>query len=102
MFNVTSEDFSFCNNTLRASRVVHVTRDFLTCYFCSHYSSMLGSMTILYVILFFSKVLTKLNKMSETHKIGFREVLISLRIPKGAALIRGNTVSISSISILLK
>ena len=25
----------------QASRVVHITKDFLTCYSCSHYSSML-------------------------------------------------------------
>ena len=40
MFNVTSKYFSFFNNKPPKSWVAHITRDFLTCYFCSYYSSM--------------------------------------------------------------
>ena len=34
MFNVTSKYFSFFDNTLPASLVTHITRDFLTYYSC--------------------------------------------------------------------
>ena len=40
MFNITSKYFSFFNNKPPASWVVHIARDFLTCYSCSYYSSM--------------------------------------------------------------
>ena len=38
MSNITSKYFSFFNT---ASWVAHITRDFLTCYSCLYYSSML-------------------------------------------------------------
>ena len=41
MFSITSKYFSIFNNKPPASWVAHVTRDFLTCYSCSYYSSML-------------------------------------------------------------
>ena len=41
MFITESKYFSFFNNKPPASWVVHRTRDVLTCYSCSHYSSML-------------------------------------------------------------
>ena len=34
MFNITSKYFSFFDNTLPASLVAHITRDFLTYYSC--------------------------------------------------------------------
>ena len=40
MFNITSKYFCFFNNTPPAKWVVHITRDFLTYYSCSYYSSM--------------------------------------------------------------
>ena len=36
MFSITSKYFSFFNNKPPASWVVHITRDFLTCYSCSY------------------------------------------------------------------
>ena len=42
MFNITSKYFSFFNNKPPASWVAHITRDFLTYYSCSYYSSMFG------------------------------------------------------------
>ena len=40
MFNITSKHFSFFNNAPTASRVAHITRDFIAgCYSCSYYSS---------------------------------------------------------------
>ena len=39
-FNITSKYFSFFNNKTPASWVAQITRDFLTCYSCSYYSSM--------------------------------------------------------------
>ena len=39
-FNITSIYFSMFNNKPPASWVAHITRDFLTCYSCSYYSSM--------------------------------------------------------------
>ena len=42
MFNITSKYFSIFNNKPPASWVAHVTRDFITCYSCSYYSSMNG------------------------------------------------------------
>ena len=41
MFNITLKYFRFFNNKPPASRVAHITRDFLTCYSCSYYNSML-------------------------------------------------------------
>ena len=41
IFNITSKYFSFFNNKPPASWVAHITRDFLTCYSTSYYSSML-------------------------------------------------------------
>ena len=41
MFNITSKYFSFFNNKPPASWVTHITRDFLTSYSCSYYSSMI-------------------------------------------------------------
>ena len=41
MFNTTLKYFRFFNNKPPASRVAHITRDFLTCYSCSYYNSML-------------------------------------------------------------
>ena len=38
MFNITSKYFSFFNNKLPASWVVHITRDFLKCYSCFYHS----------------------------------------------------------------
>ena len=40
MFNITSKYFSFFDNKQPASSVAHITKDFLTCYSCSYYSSM--------------------------------------------------------------
>ena len=40
MSSITSKHFSFFNNKPPASWVAHITRDFLTCYSCSYYSSM--------------------------------------------------------------
>ena len=40
IFNITSQYFSFFNKKPPASRVAHITRDFLICYSCSHYSAM--------------------------------------------------------------
>ena len=40
IFNITSKYFSFFNNKPPANWVTHITRDFLTCYSCLHYSSM--------------------------------------------------------------
>ena len=40
MFNINLKYFSFFNNKPPASRVAHITRDFLTCYSCSSCSSM--------------------------------------------------------------
>ena len=39
MFNVTLKNFSFFNNKSPASLVAHTAMDFLTCYYCSYYSS---------------------------------------------------------------
>ena len=39
MFHITSKYFRFFNNKPPASRVTHITRDFLTCYSCLYYSS---------------------------------------------------------------
>ena len=41
MFNIISKYFSFFNNKPPTIWVAHITRDFLTCYSCSYYSSML-------------------------------------------------------------
>ena len=41
MFSITSKYFSFLNNKSPASRAVHITRDFLTCYSCLYYTSMI-------------------------------------------------------------
>ena len=46
MFNITAKYFSIFNNKPPASWVAHVTRDFLTCYSCSCYSSMFCQMRI--------------------------------------------------------
>ena len=42
MFNITSKYLSFFNNKPPARWVVHTTRDFLTYYSCSYYSSMVS------------------------------------------------------------
>ena len=42
MFIITSKYFSFFNNEPLASWVAHITRDFLTCYSCLYYSSMVA------------------------------------------------------------
>ena len=42
MLHITSKYFSFFSNEPPANWVVHVTRDFLTCYSCSYYSSMMS------------------------------------------------------------
>ena len=39
MFNIRSNYFSFFNNKPTASWVAHATKEFLTCYYCSYYSS---------------------------------------------------------------
>ena len=36
-----NKNFSFFSNTLSASWVAHITGDFLTCYSCSYFSSMI-------------------------------------------------------------
>ena len=41
MCNITSKYFSFFNNKPPASWVVHITTEFLTCYSCLNYSSMI-------------------------------------------------------------
>ena len=41
MFHITSKYFCIFNNAPSASLVAHITRDFLTCYFCLYYSSMI-------------------------------------------------------------
>ena len=41
MFNITSKCLSSFNNKPSASWVAHITRDFLTCYSCSYYSSVI-------------------------------------------------------------
>ena len=41
MFNITSKYFSVFNSKSLASWVAHITMDFLTCYSCSYYNSML-------------------------------------------------------------
>ena len=41
MFNINSKYLSFFNNKLPASWVAHIARDFLRCYSCSYYSSMI-------------------------------------------------------------
>ena len=41
MFNITLKYFSFFNNKPPASCVTRITRDFLSCYSCSYYSSMI-------------------------------------------------------------
>ena len=41
MFNITSKYFSFFNNKPPASWIAHITRDFLTCYFCLYSSFMI-------------------------------------------------------------
>ena len=46
MLNKTAKYFSILNNKPPASWVAHITRDFLTCYSCSYYSSMLWYNTI--------------------------------------------------------
>ena len=43
MFNINSKYFSFFNNKSPASWVAHITRNFLTCYSCLYYSSMVFS-----------------------------------------------------------
>ena len=40
MFNITSKYFSFFNNKPPKSWFAHITKDLLTHYFCSYYSSM--------------------------------------------------------------
>ena len=40
MFDITSKYFGFFNNETPATLVAHMTRNFLTCYSCSYYSSM--------------------------------------------------------------
>ena len=40
MYNITSKYFSFFNNKPLACWVVHIARDFLTCYSSSYYSPM--------------------------------------------------------------
>ena len=42
MFSITSKYFSIFNNKPPASSVADITRDFLTCYSCSYYSSMVA------------------------------------------------------------
>ena len=41
MFHISSKYFNIFNNKPPASWVVHITGDFLTCYSCSYYSSMI-------------------------------------------------------------
>ena len=41
MFNITSKCFSFSNNTLTATWVMHIATDCLSCYSCLFYSFML-------------------------------------------------------------
>ena len=41
MFNIASKYFSLFNNKPPASWVAHITRDFLACYSCLNYSSMI-------------------------------------------------------------
>ena len=41
MFNLNSNHFNFFNNELPASWIAHIARDFLTCYSCSSYNSMM-------------------------------------------------------------
>ena len=46
MFNITSKYFSLFNNKPPESWVVHITRDFFTCYSCLYYSSMDSAKTL--------------------------------------------------------
>ena len=46
MFNITLKYFIFFDNKPPASRVAHITRDFLTCYSYSHYGSMINKMIL--------------------------------------------------------
>ena len=41
IFHINSKYFCLFNNMPLASWLAHITRDFLTCYSCSYYSSML-------------------------------------------------------------
>ena len=40
IFDITSKNFYIFSNTPPTSQVAHITRDFGTCYSCSHYSFM--------------------------------------------------------------
>ena len=42
MFNITLKYFIIFNNKPPASSVAHIARDFLTCYSCSYFSSMVA------------------------------------------------------------
>ena len=61
MFNITSKYFSFFNNKLPASWVAHITRDFLSCYSCSYYSSMVQLNSLSYSPFFSLRKNTKLK-----------------------------------------
>ena len=50
MFNITSKYFSFFNSKLPARWLVHITRDFLACYSCSYYSSMVSFINFRYFL----------------------------------------------------
>ena len=58
---LTLKYFSFFNNKPPASWVAHITRDFLTCYFCSYYISMASRSEILEIVL--KLVILSLRKM---------------------------------------
>ena len=47
LVNITSKYFNLFNNKPPASWVAHITVDFLTCYSCSYYSSMIKHIFLL-------------------------------------------------------
>ena len=57
MFNITSKYFSFFYNKPPATWVAHITRDFLTRYPCSYYSSMIIQEICYAIVLVTAKIL---------------------------------------------
>ena len=86
MFNITSKYFSIVNNKPPPRWVAHITRDFLTCYSCLYYNSMLA--TNVYLLMFLALILNISivsfpSNLSELNVLGTCYKVIPIDIVQG-------------------
>ena len=77
-FNITSKYFCIFNNTPPANWVAHITRDIVTCYFCSYFSSMVASRFLKLSKMIF--LISENYKLISNHKSLFKSTAKNLII----------------------